>query len=88
MSDRARGRALQQMAARDRVVRGFQDVLEVTDDFQDALDAVGRDYASMRRTLLSVGEHELAQRMREWRDRDNERLRFALGRQWQERQAS
>lgn len=82
------GIVLHHTAARDRDIRGFKDILEVTDDFREALTNVGRSYASMRRTLLGAGEHELAERMKVWHDRDGERLRYALGRQWQGAKAS
>lgn len=68
---------------RDRVIAGFEDVLEITDDVGEALLATGRDYASLRRTLIAMGRHDLVVKLTEWKKRDNEQLRFALGRQWQ-----
>ncbi|QIG59019.1 hypothetical protein SEA_RUBYRALPH_11 [Microbacterium phage RubyRalph] len=72
-----------QLVQRDRTINGFVDVLEVTEDPRVALEAVGRDYASMRRTLIGAGREDLAEKLREWKLRDSERLSFALGRQWQ-----
>ncbi|QUE25559.1 hypothetical protein SEA_SADLAD_12 [Microbacterium phage SadLad] len=73
-----------QVVERDRTINGYVDVLEVSGDFALALEAVGRDYYSMRRTLKGAGRDDLAEKLREWKLRDSERLRFALGRQWQE----
>lgn len=70
-------------AIRDRVIAGFEDVLAITDDVGEALLATGRDYASLRRTLIAMERHDLVVKLTEWKARDNERLRFALGRQWQ-----
>ena len=76
-----------QTEARDRTIRGFEDVLEVTSDFHAALAAVGRDYESMKRTLTRAKRDDLVERLKAWRIRDNESVRFALGRQWQEGRA-
>lgn len=73
----------QQRGARDRVIEGFVDVLDLTGDPRDALDAVGRDYESMRRTLRRAGREDLVEKLAEWKAQDAKRLRFALGRQWQ-----
>lgn len=70
-------------ANRDRVIAGFEDVLAITDDVGEALLATGRSYASLRRTLIGMERHDLVVKLTEWKTRDNERLRFALGRQWQ-----
>lgn len=70
-------------ANRDRVIAGFEDVLAITDDVGEALLATGRSYASLRRTLIGMERHDLVVKLTEWKARDNERLRFALGRQWQ-----
>ncbi len=83
----ATGAAARNIAERERTIQGFEEVLEVTDDPRDALEAVGRDYASMRRTLIGAGREDLAEKLRQWKLRDNERLNFALGRQWQEGRA-
>lgn len=72
------------IAQRDKTIEGYIDVLEVTGDHRLALEAVGRDYFSMRRTLIKAGKTNLVEQLREWRLRDTERLNYALGRQWQE----
>lgn len=73
----------QQRQERDRVIDGFVDVLDLTGDPRDALDAVGRDYESMRRTLKRAGRHDLVEKLSQWKAQDAKRLQFALGRQWQ-----
>ncbi|AWN04633.1 hypothetical protein HOT29_gp014 [Microbacterium phage Squash] len=68
---------------RDRVVAGFEDLLAVDADLHDCLAGVGRDYASLRRTLIGAGRLDLVLTLKAMKEADAERLRYALGRQWQ-----
>lgn len=68
---------------RDQVVSGFEDIIQVTSDLHLALEAVGRDYASLRRTLVGAGRADLASKLKAMKKADTDRLNYALGRQWQ-----
>ena len=70
-------------AKRDRVIAGFEDLLAVDADLHDCLAGVGRDYASLRRTLIGAGRLDLVLKLKAMQEADAKRLRYALGKQWQ-----
>lgn len=78
-----RGIARIQLQARDELIEKYLDALDITGSYQEALDAVGRGYESMRRTLKLAGLANLMEDLAEWRREDNQNKRYALGGQWQ-----
>lgn len=68
---------------RDRIIAGFEDLLAVDASLHDCLNAAGRDYASLRRTLLGAGRLDLVLKLKDMKEADAKRLRYALGKQWQ-----
>lgn len=73
------GAALEKQRAKERVIDSFEDILEVTDDMHVALAAVGRDYASLRRTLIGANRLDLVLRLKTMNEADRARLQDALG---------
>lgn len=72
-----------QRARRGKVIQSFEDMLEVSNDLHIILAAVGRDYASLRRSLKGAKRDDLVAKLTAMKEADSERLRYALGRQWQ-----
>lgn len=66
-----------------RRLEDYFDMIRLTGDVGEALRGTGRDYASWRRTLTREGYAEAVTELEEWQRQDSERLRYALGRQWQ-----
>lgn len=71
------------LAKRDKIVTAVEDLFEVEADLHDVLAAVGRDYASLRRTLKGASRLDLVLKLKAMKEADTDRLNYALGRQWQ-----
>lgn len=71
------------LAKRNKIVTAVEDLFEVDADLHEVLAAVGRDYASLRRTLKGASRLDLVLKLKAMKEADTERLEHALGRRWQ-----
>lgn len=63
----------------ERLIEDFEDMLRLSGDLHTSLDAVGRTYEQLRRTLVGAGRHDLVTRLKRMKEADTERLHDALG---------
>lgn len=67
----------------EKVAAQLEDLLAIT-DVGHAVLTIGRRYDTLCKNLARANRPDLIQILKEWKKDDAERLRFALGRQWQE----
>lgn len=77
------GATLAKIEERDKMIAGVEDLLEVGADVHLLYETTGRDYLSLRRSLVGAGRHDLVVRLQEMQKTATDRLNYALGRQWQ-----
>jgi len=68
--------------AGERAVAVFAEIIEVTDDAGEAFWAIGKSYDALMRSFARHNRPDLAEKLREWKRRDTERLKHAQGRSW------
>lgn len=66
----------------ERDAQRYEELLAVTDP-GEAFYTIGKSYDALRKNLMRANRLDLVLTLTEWKKQDTERLRFALGRQWQ-----
>lgn len=73
-----------QVAQRQILIENYLDMIRLTGDIGEAFRATGRNYEGWKRSLRAAGYEQEALDLARWKTEDSERLRFALGEQWQQ----
>lgn len=73
-----------QVAQREIVIENYLDMIRLTGDIGEAFRATGRSYDGFKRSLKAAGYDQAAADLARWKTEDSERLKYALGEQWQQ----